>query len=638
MKDSIIIAKKNIRRIIRSKTSLSVIILGPFILVLILGFAFNNSGLYGIRVGVYSRTNGNELDSLIDRIKENDFSVRKYSTLQDCINSVQMLDTHICIESSRNKGSLSLKYYVDYSNSKLVFILIDMLSNSANLESKELSKEMVGELLSKVKEMSSEMSNKSAKMSQVINELTHVSSKITELQNVIAEQKSNTDINLVPEYAMLQSQREDVVSLYNSFYEKSIELKQDLSQQSSNIDTYAAKIKSRKSKLQKLKASLDETKSALACADNYDMSNYIEDDNAFRQAIITSDNPTCAVVVTTDMQIAGAIYDLEQAENDLATAKSEIEKAKDTIEDMQDDINNKYESALTRIDEASNELSAVESTIKNEEVNAAQKKAEFTNELEKMAQSVNANMADFNTILAQLSQIQAQSSAFDKVDASTIVEPIQTEIKSISTKQKTLSYIFPSLLMMMITYITILLGATIEIKENAGKTINRNLMSPAKWMSFLLGTYIASVFITMVEVLVLLIVGQVFFGVDTLSNVIQLIFFVLLASITFSSIGIAIGSIVKNEETGTLLSIIVSFMFLLLSNTVLPIENMAAGIASIAKLSPYYLFETIFRRVLLFGANLESMLPYYLLAILNIGLIFFVVALIYFNARKNIVK
>ena len=47
---------KNIRLLLRSKSSSLIVILGPLLLVLLVGAAFNTATVYGIKVSVYSES------------------------------------------------------------------------------------------------------------------------------------------------------------------------------------------------------------------------------------------------------------------------------------------------------------------------------------------------------------------------------------------------------------------------------------------------------------------------------------------------------------------------------------------------------------------------------------------------------
>ena len=74
------IIKKNFKLLIRSRSSALVVILGPLLIVLLMGVAFNSSGLYNINVGVYSKAYSALSDDLITKLKDDRFSVFKYES------------------------------------------------------------------------------------------------------------------------------------------------------------------------------------------------------------------------------------------------------------------------------------------------------------------------------------------------------------------------------------------------------------------------------------------------------------------------------------------------------------------------------------------------------------------------------
>ena len=91
------ILKKNIKRLSRSKTSSLVILLGPLILILIIGLAFNTTGIRGITIGVYSNGSDDFSNTLLEKFSGTDFKAVEELTEEVCIENVRSGKNHVCI-------------------------------------------------------------------------------------------------------------------------------------------------------------------------------------------------------------------------------------------------------------------------------------------------------------------------------------------------------------------------------------------------------------------------------------------------------------------------------------------------------------------------------------------------------------
>src|SRR3989344_3893149 len=88
--------KKDFKILMRSKSSALIIIFGPLLLILLLGFAFNTSGDYHIKIGVYSETYSELTENILAQLKTN-YDVRKIDTKDDCINQIKTGNVHVCL-------------------------------------------------------------------------------------------------------------------------------------------------------------------------------------------------------------------------------------------------------------------------------------------------------------------------------------------------------------------------------------------------------------------------------------------------------------------------------------------------------------------------------------------------------------
>src|SRR3989338_11622121 len=98
MKKVRILINKNFKLLLRSRTSAAIILLGPFLLILLAGLAFNNNNVYNIKIGSYSEKYSPVSEGLLKNLSQNQFKTDKYSTKEECIESVRNGKSNICLE------------------------------------------------------------------------------------------------------------------------------------------------------------------------------------------------------------------------------------------------------------------------------------------------------------------------------------------------------------------------------------------------------------------------------------------------------------------------------------------------------------------------------------------------------------
>src|SRR3989344_7794435 len=89
--------KKNLLLLIKSRASFLVIMLGPLLVILLAGLAFDNSNTYRIKVGVYQPNETLETQSLLSKLNTSQFVLSKFDGPDVCINSIYDGSIHACI-------------------------------------------------------------------------------------------------------------------------------------------------------------------------------------------------------------------------------------------------------------------------------------------------------------------------------------------------------------------------------------------------------------------------------------------------------------------------------------------------------------------------------------------------------------
>ena len=151
------IIKKNFKLLIRSKSSALIIILGPLLVIFLVGIAFDNVSQFSLKIGTYSDSYSELSDSLITNMVDAGFKVTKIPAQEECINKVKTGDIHACISFPAglkiDQGkSQEVIFHVDYSKINLVYAIMDTISKGVTAQSSSVSMDLTTQLLNKIDE------------------------------------------------------------------------------------------------------------------------------------------------------------------------------------------------------------------------------------------------------------------------------------------------------------------------------------------------------------------------------------------------------------------------------------------------------------------------------------------------------
>ncbi len=156
------IIKKNFLVLLRSKTSAVIILLGPLIVMFLVGLAFSNASTYNIKLGYYSSSYSELTDSFVQKLSQK-YKTHQYYSIDECIDAVELGRIHSCIQFPSNmqidnKGADNeIVFYADYSRINLVESVINTVSGLIAERSGEVSRELALILINKLKETKTEV-------------------------------------------------------------------------------------------------------------------------------------------------------------------------------------------------------------------------------------------------------------------------------------------------------------------------------------------------------------------------------------------------------------------------------------------------------------------------------------------------
>ncbi|MEK6835791.1 MAG: ABC transporter permease [Nanoarchaeota archaeon] len=479
------IIKKNFRLLIRSKTSALIVLVGPLVLMLLIGFAFNTSSIFDIKIGTYSSSYSELSNSINDKLTDEQFRVLKLDSEERCIDAIKTGEVHVCTIYPADlnlQTSDKIIFYVDQTRLNFVYIILDRISSKIATKSTELSTALTNRLLTS---------------------LNNANTKLSEKGGIVVELTTN-----------LKDAKELTTDIKDQFL--SVEL-------------------------------------------NVSKSNFTE--------------------------LKNEIDDIKQKENLSASLFRDLDDLVEDVEDNYDNLVLQLESVASIRNSAETGLGALENKLAGN----IQDSVELKNTIDEINQDINS---------------------IEIKDVARIVSPISTEIKPIVAESTNLSYTFPTLVILVVLFAGVLIGATTIQEEKSSKAYFRNFITPTHDILFILGNYLSNLIIIVIQLLIIFAV-MLYITKTSVVELTLLNIFVLLAIVAsvFILLGMLIGYLFRSNETSNIAAISVSALLLFFSNTILPLETLPTAIRGIVSFNPFIIGEASLKKVLLFNESLTSILP-----------------------------
>ncbi|MEK6899834.1 MAG: ABC transporter permease, partial [Nanoarchaeota archaeon] len=236
---------------------------------------------------------------------------------------------------------------------------------------------------------------------------------------------------------------------------------------------------------------------------------------------------------------------------------------------------------------------------------ASQAVSSTSTSLSDTSQALQQSLTSLEGVQQKLSEMKAALEAQKVTDAGVLSSPLVTKIEEIGPENTYLNYLFPALLVLAVMFSSLLLGTTLVMMEKNSPAFFRNYFLPLRKGTFVISTYLTTVLITLVQIVIILSVSAIFLKENPL-NMLPVAGVLLLSSSVFSFIGMGIGYAFKSEETGTLASISTGSLLLFVSGVVMPLEGISAAMRKITTLNPFVISEKVIRELFIFKNSISS--------------------------------
>jgi ABC-2 type transport system permease protein len=197
---------------------------------------------------------------------------------------------------------------------------------------------------------------------------------------------------------------------------------------------------------------------------------------------------------------------------------------------------------------------------------------------------------------------------------------------------KSVNFMVPGVVALILTIVTMTMTATAIVKEKERGTIEQLIVSPIRPVQIMLGKAIPFVIIGYADILLVVLVGLLWFRVPVAGSFPLLLALSGLFIMTTLGLGLLISTVSQTQQQAMMLGFFANPPFMLLSGFIFPIASMPEPMQYITYLIPLRYFLVIIRGIFLKGVGIEVLWPQ-ALALLGFGVVLLILSALRFQKR-----
>lgn len=187
---------------------------------------------------------------------------------------------------------------------------------------------------------------------------------------------------------------------------------------------------------------------------------------------------------------------------------------------------------------------------------------------------------------------------------------------------KTAIFLVPAVLAMVLTIVTMLLTSMGLTREKEIGTLEQIMVTPVRPIELMIGKVLPFAIIGLVDVVVIVAVAALVFGVPVRGSILALLFASALFLMSTLGLGLFISTLSATQQQAMLNAFFVMLPALMLSGYIFPIENMPKPVQWITYADPLRYYVELTRGIMVKGATLGDLWKsVVLLALLGVGLL-----------------
>ena len=602
---------KNFRILLRNMSSLLLLVIGPLVLILLVGFAYSGENIHDIRIGVVSS------DYALLQPAFQNFStysyIITYNQTAQCVDDLRHQAIHICLEFSEDFGEKSgteftsgtITFYFDNSRKTLSNKIVEAISDYFGGEAEKISIESAKTIFSNIQNLVGFIETKNMDMYVLVNESQNMKANLIERRQRLMALRER----FVPLYLQIKLEQAELdnISLaldraygeYNTSSESlSVEL-QSIQRRLSNLNVFDVYIYG--------DGKFNITDNITMILENnitfYNLSLYNYTLNADNLIINIEDNPNLPFpvnsselfinisgidpVIKTRVVIASSLRAIAFFENTLGNYSNTSESYYHYLKQQK----RQFDEAVLLIDDVKIMLD-----------NDIEVTGEYIEKIDIAVVKISQTQKELNSSISVFSRIKPEV-------AENLIRPFVQNYEPIIPSIKNIQLAYPGMIAIITIFISILFANIVTLSEINSKAFYRNLIAPVNILLFVIGLIITNIIIVSFQILVLFLVGYFNFGIDIFSVIGNLSLIIILLSLFFIILGMITAILIRNEQTAILTTTFLALTFFLFSNAITPLEVMPPVAAFLASKNPFVLASSALGKILIFGFGIEALWP-----------------------------
>ncbi|MFH0876538.1 MAG: ABC transporter permease [archaeon] len=620
---------KNLSLIFRSLSSLALLVIGPLILILIIGFAFSGDTVHDINIGVIS-SDPESLGPVIANFTGIGI-VRQYDNVTLCIDDVELEKTHICILFGDNfmqvkEGELipsgTLTFYYDNTRKKITTAILNQLTDYLGTQSEEISIESAKTILGNIQTLVVFLDRRNDDIDALVNESYNIRESLLERKERMIKLRSE----FTPKYKAIKILQTNLNAAFNDFNESYGEVKSLENELSDEIVSYQESV----STFDFSDYDVIEFNNSYYLIDlNTTQIEELEEDynfTLFNESFFTLDNITLVNLSGNFVNRSVVPLSTEQYQslllNSISAKLVNIEFLVGRATSSMDKYYQDAVSLKTQFDDGIEQLDEFKIMLDDEIENVDI----YVEKIDGAVVNVLALQKSLNENLKLLSKLEPSL-------AEKLINPVLEAYEAVSPGLKDITLVFPSLLAMVILFISILFANIVTLSEINNRAFLRNMIAPTSSLIMTMGLVITNLIVIMFQVSVLLVVAKTKFDIDIIANLPSILIVCILLSLIFVFAGMIYAYLFRVEQTSILITTFTAIGFFMFSDSIAPLETMPLLASAIAAMNPFVITTAMFKKIIIFNVPLQLLQKE--LVILGVYAIVLMIALALISVKKN---
>jgi len=631
---------KNIKIMFRNFTSVMLLIVVPLIMILIIGYAFSNEDVSGIKIGIVSSDTTQMVDlSLLQTNVSNYAKLMRFSDLPECIIRMERAEIHICVKlenvslnSEMVSGPVSgaedipsgkITYYYDNSRKKVSLGIIQKMQEFFGVKAEQISIEATTSIIENIQNLISFINDRRADIETVKTESVAIKQELITRKARLEEVRNN----FLPSYIAVKELQLQIHNYSEEFNSSALLVYDAVDKTASAINTYRE---------YSIMDVLNSTTTTISDVSG-NISKLI---NSSSEAInITSEllnisNLTESLTTGLD-QLTGAAGNLSEVVQgsgqinidsyyNLSIVVDQLELSLIELANATNDTMDQLNSAVGALDMMVGQLDEINITLEDE-----------IRRSDEYIFKIDASIAVIDKVSKELDEKLSQLNKLQPGYAEKIIKPLTYDYEMLLKNSKNIQIAFPSLLAIIVMFIAVLFSNIIVLMEIHNKANLRNMISPVNDLVFMLGMVITSTVLIMFQVIVLLLVAQTKFLVNVNSVFWQLGIVCLLLVLIYVLIGMIIAYLARDVQTSILVTTFFVLTLFMFSNAIVPIEAMPGPAAYLSSHNPMVVGEFLIKQIQLFNTPLELLMSSILLLVGYLMVLFLIAVIVIKQENKK---